>query len=246
MSIFRRYIDFKVKHWLWLRLSLGFVLFTIIGTLTHELGHIAFAKAHGYQSTLHYGSMSSLRGPSGMELEKIWESNKEAIENNLDFPAKERWDTLLEESKKVGWWISFGGPFQTVLTGTIGLILLYRRRKKISLFGMKTVDWLLVFLSMFWLRELANPIVGFLGSAFQGSLRLFGGYSDEISMATSIGWWKGSFSLPLALLALVVAIFVIFKIVPKSVRLSFLLAGLAGGIFGYFFWLEWVGPVVLP
>lgn len=36
---------------------LCFILFTIIGTLSHELGHIVPAKILGYQTTLHYGSM---------------------------------------------------------------------------------------------------------------------------------------------------------------------------------------------
>jgi hypothetical protein len=37
---------------------LAFILFTIIGTLSHELGHIAVAKYFGYETTLDYGSMA--------------------------------------------------------------------------------------------------------------------------------------------------------------------------------------------
>jgi hypothetical protein len=45
-------------------LSLTFILFTVLGTLTHEGGHIAAAKYYGYEPTLHYGSMSSQSPPS--------------------------------------------------------------------------------------------------------------------------------------------------------------------------------------
>ncbi len=39
-------------------LSLTFILFTVLGTLTHEGGHIAAAKYYGYETTLHYSSMN--------------------------------------------------------------------------------------------------------------------------------------------------------------------------------------------
>jgi len=40
--------------------------------------------------------------------------------------------------------------------------------------------------------------------------------------------------------------FVVFRIIPKNLRSTLLAAGLIGGIFGYFFWLEWVGPILIP
>ena len=45
--------------------------------------------------------------------------------------------------------ITIGGPLQTILTGTLGLLMLVLRRKSIYKNGMKTLDWLFVFLSLF-------------------------------------------------------------------------------------------------
>ena len=50
-------ISIDIKHLIYF--SLGFVLFTIIGTVSHEYGHIIVAKSLGYETTLHYGSMNS-------------------------------------------------------------------------------------------------------------------------------------------------------------------------------------------
>ncbi len=39
--------------------TITFMLFAVIGTLTHEYGHILAAKSFGYKTYLHYGSMHS-------------------------------------------------------------------------------------------------------------------------------------------------------------------------------------------
>ena len=49
-------IDLDVRTFL--PFTLSFILFTIIGTLSHEGGHILVAKALGYQTKLHFASMS--------------------------------------------------------------------------------------------------------------------------------------------------------------------------------------------
>lgn len=49
--------------------------------------------------------------------------------------------------------VKIGGPLQTILTGTIGLLILLWRKYSIFINGMKPLDWLTTFLSLFWLRE---------------------------------------------------------------------------------------------
>ena len=73
-----------------------FILFTIIGTLSHEWGHILFAKALGYQTELHFAHMEVIE------------------EVRVEFHS---------------FLIFAGGPIQTMLTGTIGYILLRRTNK---------------------------------------------------------------------------------------------------------------------
>ncbi len=51
-------MHFKFYTRPFLILTFGFILFTAIGTVSHEYGHIAVAKFHGYETELHYGSMN--------------------------------------------------------------------------------------------------------------------------------------------------------------------------------------------
>jgi len=245
MNFHKKYIALKFHSKLSLYLILAFVLSTIIGTLTHEMGHIAFAKAHGYSTHLGYGYMTYGKDVPA-DIKKISEQYPEAIEKGLDFPEKERWEEVRNQRIKEGRWITFGGPFQTVVFGSIGLFLLYRRKQRIIEIGMAFTDWVLVFLSLFWLREWYNPMASLVGSLLKGKFNPFGGGSDELDLARSLNWWEGSISLPLALIAVAIALYVIFKIIPKTYRLTFLVSGLVGGLFGFFFWLEWVGPVLMP
>lgn len=231
---------FKPKLAVWI--FFGFVAFTIIGTLTHEMGHIAVAKVLGYKTTLHYGSMNFDQGEVPDDIKEIALRNKEAIASGIDFLGKDKWEEIRKQRRENGFWVHLGGPLQTILTGTIGFLILYRRKPQIQTNGIKLMDWFLIFLSLFWLRELSNFVQGMI----TGDNSPFSGRSDEIRLARSLGWWEGSISLPLAIVALIIALYVIFKIIPVVYRLTFIAAGFTGGVFGFLFWLKWVGPVVLP
>lgn len=133
-----------------------------------------------------------------------------------------------------------------MITGTVGLLLLYRQRENIKMRGMQFADWVFVFLSLFWLRELANPMLAVIIDVIGGEFSPFSGRSDEIFLARSMGWWEGSISLPLAMIAAWTGLYVIFKILPKEYRLTFITVGLLGGVVGFAFWLKWVGPILMP
>lgn len=242
----KKYISLHIYPKLALWILLGFIGFTIVGTLTHELGHINMAKAFGYKTHLGYGYMNYYDSPLSIEFDTITARNQEAIASNRDFPEKEHLDTLVEKLKISSFLITLGGPLQTIISGTVGFAFLCSWRRRIREYGMKLKDWIFVFISLFWLRQLANPLTGLMRSIAKGGFNPFGGHSDELVLARYLGWWEGSISLPLALIALGIAIYVIFKILPKPVRFTFISAGFIGGVLGYMIWLVWVGPVLMP
>ena len=238
-------------------LSLGFVLFTIIGTVTHEYGHIAVAKSLGYETTLHYGSMNSypqgyLNDNDVIALKNLtkdyigikydnWPIEiKEKAEAYYDILDKRYWN----EKSNDGLLITIGGPLQTILTGTIGLLILIWRRKTIYKNGMKIIDWLFVFLSLFWLREIFNLVTSIGGEFISPNGNWFGG--DELYISQELNLWSGTISLILATLGIVVAIYVIFRIIPITKRLTFILSGIIGGISGFGLWMNLIGPKILP
>ena len=145
---------------------------------------------------------------------------------------------------KDAFWITLGGPIQTMLTGTIGfLLLLNQRRKFIETKNIKLYQWVCIFLSLFWLRQFANLVTWTIGYFINGK---FSSNGDEVGLALSLKVPKGTIAISTALIGLAVLTFVIFKIIPIDKRITFISAGLFGGIFGYLFWLVWVGPILMP
>ena len=248
-------ISIDIKHLIFF--ALGFIIFTIIGTVSHEYGHIAIAKSLGYETTLHYGSMNSY--PKGYSNDKdviaFKNLTKDYVDVKYDSWPKELKDKAQEyknilekrywnEKSNNDLFITIGGTLQTTLTGTIGLLILIWRRKIICKKGMRTLDWLVVFLSLFWLREVFNLVTSIGGELISPNENWFGG--DELHISQELNLWSGTIPIILATLGIAVAIYVVFKIIPKKIRLTFILSGIIGGIMGFILWMNIIGPKILP
>jgi hypothetical protein len=223
---------FKLPQLITLRFSwkngllffLGFVLFTIIGTLSHEAGHYAIAKKYLKNPTLHYGYVS--HGDEWKDDYKITESE----------PYSE--ETLTELNKRY-LLLTLGGPLQTILTGSMGLFILLLRRKKV--FDWK--NWVAVFLAYFWAREVYMFL--FLGFDWmvKGSIPNAG---DEVRIANYLNLPPFSIAAILGAIGIILLIYVTFKIIPLKDRLTFIISGLMGSIVGFIFWLGFAGPLLMP
>ena len=187
-------------------LSLTFILMTVIGTVSHEYGHYLSAKILGFNSRVNYGMT-------------IIEGNQ----NNLISP-KERFI------------ITLGGPLQTILTGTLGVALLYLSRKSFyQIEKLSLLQWCYIFTSLFWLRQVSNMFTWVLFYFINGK---FGVRGDEVKMARYLELPKWSFVLTTALIGVFVLWTVVFKFIPKKNRITFIISGLVGGVSGYILWLE--------
>lgn len=250
-------MNFRINIKSLIVLTLVFILFTAIGTVSHEYGHIAVAKHFDYETSLHYRSMNYY--PEGY----LQDSNLEAY-NTL---TKEYWNTEYEswpddvkkkseeyqnilekrywkEKNDKGIYVTLGGPLQTILTGVIGLIILFIRRKNIQNENLELIDWLAVFLGLFWLREIFN-LVNSLGSEIiSQNGKWFGG--DEYYISQYLSLWSGTIPIILGVMGLIVSIYIVFKVVPKDFRLTFIISGLIGGVSGFIIWMNLIGPILLP
>lgn len=225
-------------------MSLAFSLSTVIGTVSHEYGHYTVAKSLGYSSTVSYSYINWYDNKTIPFVDSVFSKYSKELESNLDFPGKKEFEKIQDKQIKDSFWITLGGPIQTMLTGTIGFILLQHQRKKI--FETKSIHlyrWLCIFLALFWLRPLANSVTWTIGYFINGKFSLNG---DVIKLALSLGLPKETLAVSTAIIGFAVLIFVIFKIIPSDKRFTFISAGLFGGIFGYLFWLSWVGPILMP
>ncbi|TKS56907.1 hypothetical protein [Mesohalobacter halotolerans] len=253
-------MDIKIDIKFFLSFTLVFILFTVIGTISHEYGHIAIAKIYGYDTTLHYGSMNFhpkgyLDDPNFKALESLSENYinveydstpdevKEKANKYIKLLEKRYWDEENEKNNK-SLFISIGGPLQTILTGIIGLIILRLRKKTIQINGLKILDWLAVFLSLFWLREIFNLVHSIGEEIIFPDGKWFGG--DEYFISKDLNLWPGTIPILLGMLGLLISAYIVFEVVPKKLRLTFILGGLIGGISGFILWLDIIGPKVLP
>jgi len=211
----RKLINFTIDKRLLLYLIIAFMFATIIGTLSHEYGHFFAAKLIGLDAKVHYAYVSY-----------------NCSDNFREFTA---FDGLL---------LTMGGPLQTILTGIIGLCLLFANKRKILKMNKLDVkSWVYVFLSLFWLRQVANFAVWSIRSLISGK---FSRGSDEIGLAMYFQLPEWSIIAATALLGLMVAVFVIFKFIPINQRFTFILSGLIGGVSGYYLWLESIGKLIMP
>jgi hypothetical protein len=202
------------------------------------------AKSLGYETTLHYASMEWHPDEKTKELNTILAENLEAVKNNKFYPRQAEYKEKSLDFKKDVLLISIGGPAQTMVTGMIGLLLLYSRKKHMHEKGMLQLDWLAVFLALFWLREIFNLVSSVLRGTLQGSGKFFGG--DEARINRMLHLPPGVIPIVCAILGSVVVYVVIFRIIPRQQRFLFIIAGLLGGLIGIALWFFLIGPVVLP
>jgi hypothetical protein len=199
-------------------LTFIFILFTPIGTISHEYGHIVVAKFLGYKTTLHYASMN-------------WYSedgkNKDA--------NRERLNEFI---------ITCGGVMQTIFTGTIGFIFLVINRRRIYDKGLKIYDWIAVFLCLFWLRQIFNPVFSITNELMKPDGSFFGG--DELKISSFLELWGGTVSLILGVIGLFITGYISLHIIPPKSRYPVALSGVVGSALGLVLWMKIIGPRLLP
>jgi hypothetical protein len=229
---------------LFITLFFSFIAATVIGTLTHELGHYAIAKYYGYHPKINYQSVQWVDTKEQAFMRSTYTKYQDDIRAGKAFPQKEKFDQIRAGNRKNGFWIILGGPLETMLTGTIGLLFLFISRRKFqSSDPLTLLQWILVFMSLFWLRQTANWFTGFWSYLVKNPFIPRG---DEFRIALALHLPLWSVITATAVLGAAVLTLVVFKIIPLRQRLTFLLAGLAGGVSGYLLWIVWFGKYIMP
>jgi hypothetical protein len=234
---------FDRKLFLWL--FAGFLLFTVAGTLLHESGHYLAGKLQGRDSMrIAYAYTTYGVHAADDSLAALYRLHYEDIVHNRHFAGEDAYHRLDALVARNSFLFTLGGPLQTMLTGTIALVVMvacgkrFRGAQKLR-FG----QWLLVFLSMFWLREIVNLVMMLARVALGHTNKMRG---DEFRLALYLHWHPWSVQVACGIVSVSVAAVVIFRYVPLRQRAEFIAAALAGGVCGYVLWLELLGPVLMP
>lgn len=247
--------NFKIKFSLYV--VLAFIVFTVVGTLTHELGHIAVAKYFGYKTYLSYGSMYyvSYGYEDDIDTKELKKLNKDYLDKGVLIPEdlddkslkynnslNEKIQHKFPENKRHSLLISIGGPAQTILTCFIGLLILFIRKSKERLV-FQVSDWLGVFLSLFILREVFNTVMATFTVLFSESSQFYG---DEFRISRLLGLNQWVIPILTLIIGLAISTYIIFKVIPLQQRFSFIISGLIGGVLGFLIWFGFLGQLVFP
>ena len=202
------------------------------------------AESLGYNTRLHYGSMNYENSEFNRKMDSIYFKNQFQIDNGIPFEQQAEFDEGLKKMDSDGLKITLGGPLQTIFTGIVGLVLLVFRKEKIREQGLNILDWLAVFLGLFWLREVFNLIhsLGFTILYDEGNY--FGG--DEMYISKYFDLGSGTIPIVLGIIGFVVTSYIIFNILPDKFRLPIIISGFIGGVTGFVLWFYWLGPILLP
>jgi hypothetical protein len=102
--------------------------------------------------------------------------------------------------------------------------------------------WSLIFISLFWLRQVANLFMALLTYVNKGKVSPSG---DEMELALYLNINIWTIQVGTGLIGLIV-LFLILRLLPKTTVLTFLASGLLGGSLGYYLWLIKFGPAIMP
>lgn len=203
-------IPVKFNLQLFIWLTIAFIFATIVGTVSHEFGHYSVAEMMGYNAKVHYGFTS--------------------ISNPVDYHQVSNLSPIL---------ITIGGPVQTMVTGSFGVLILWLKRRSFnSKTDLRFLQWFFIFLSLFWLRFSANLVTWIIGFIRSGR---FGQRGDEIGIARYFKLADWSIVVFTAMIGFLVLAIIILKFIPGHQRFTFLLSGLVGGIASYILWLYMIG-----
>lgn len=243
LLVLTKEIPFIFKKKLFVYLSLGFVAFTVIGTLSHEFGHYAVAKSFGWNPRIGYAYTLPGTDYGNSRLSKVYDLRIVEIKNNLPFPEKNEFEELKQHYHHKTLLMLLGGPVETILTSVLGIIIILLIKKKIKTKeSLSLTNWISVFATLFVLRQTANMFVG-LGISLIRT-RTFVDDESRLSIAFGLNPW--TISIITGVMGLIVLAWVIFRVIPIPERFTFILSGLFGGLSGYFLWLILLGPIILP
>src|SRR5690606_7876353 len=130
--------------------------------------------------------------------------------------------SLLDKHFKNVFLITLGGPLQTILTGSIGFFLVLLNRKKyIKVNKITTFGWIAIFISLFWLRQVANLTTSVFRYISKGRISE---RSDEAKIALYLDINIWTIQVVTGVIGLVV-LFVVLKNLPKQLLFTFIVSG---------------------
>ena len=140
--------------------------------------------------------------------------------------------------------IGLSALLTNILIGTIGFFFLFIYRHRLEKQNeLKAHQWLMVFLSLWWLSMAAV----FVTWIFPHILNVSFAWGNPLSYLAHYCFHIPAWLLviPLGILGFAIPTIVVFKFIPPLQRLTFITSGFVGCISGYVLWFIILGPRIL-
>lgn len=217
-------------------------LMLFVSVYTHEQAHAWAARLLGFRAEAHYHVTVIDYRPLYDSLQVYYSRYHRQVTSPRPSALKTRYHRFRMAANRRMNAVTAAGPLYTMTAGTLGLVLLWlRRRRSLPEADFYRPDWLLASVALFWMRQVV--LLGFW--AFEHLLplprMLFG---DEFSLSRYLGWPDWSLTLVTGLAGGAVWIAVL-RLVPPHQRSTFFWATVLGYLLGWFAWFRLFGPLLV-
>lgn len=215
----------KLTPWL----ILGFILTSIVGSLTIEGTRILTGKKLGYEGGFVKGiGIYLFFNP------QISEGFDKLMAEGLPFEELKNlkdWKSLQKQNQDNQAIIEASGILVTSILTILGILFLMNGRSKTA--EMKLRNWIGFFISLIFVRYLVR----------YAYTVCFGHIScQEFSIFQSFGFVS---FLPIYILfglGIILAFWIVYQL-PKNLRLLTIMTGMIGGFLGLVIWMKYLGPI---
>ena len=224
--------------------TLAFMVTSVTATLSYGIGQIVMAKYLGYDASIHFNRVYWDRTSVEEELQDIYNAYPFEIDQQISFPGEDIYWDKKEKLNRDELYITLGGPLIILFIGLFGYLGLMFNKNRILSFGLRIIDWGMIFLSMFFLRYVFNLFVPRLINMPESSPYYL--EENEVKLSGLLGLPAEGLSVVLGTIGILASLYVILTIIPEYLRLSFIFSSFLGGGLGLFLWMELLGPVLMP
>lgn len=216
----------------------------MVGIVVSNFSTYSTVRLLGYESTIGYAGVTTCTIISDDTLySNAYKKYEYEIDNGLSFPDKVKFDIIHTKINKRATIVYLAAPIVTIAIGTVFFLALYKKYGKRKLANdLSLKDWIMVFLSLFWVREL---LVFILYVKLYFANKTDSCFIDEFLVLTINHLPLFPFLLLLGSISTFIIGSIIFVFLPKNNRLVFLVSGLVGSFLGFILWFLFLGPIIM-
>ncbi len=216
--------------------TIGFITIILVGYFLNENIKKATATSIGYSGyyNRYIGRCMFYNDSMESSYDKIRKSYTSRGDTSQAFRKDKEWVQLVKLDERNYAIIESSGNLFTLLMSITGFMIWFiRRRRKILI---KCVDWLALMMSLFFLRE--TIVIGI-------DLIAHRKLCDEAKFWKYLGLNCYYSDLILFWLGIILLLFILFYVVPKNYRLTFILSGFLGSIISFILIVRFLGHLLL-